>query len=186
MAKKKKIFRGQREVRTFADLSHGAKVMIMKSEEEEKGSYYTIMSALLLTAFTFEAYLNHLGAKRIPFWSDIDSIRVMDKYSVLAKDLSLAPDFSRRPYQTLRALYRFRNALAHGKSEIVKAEKEVREDIDPYEHFPKAEWEEFCTLANAKRCKEDVDAIVSELHLSAGLGKYPYMHSIGTGSVSSK
>lgn len=104
MTKKKAIFRGQREVKTFADLAHGAKVMIIKSEEEEKGSYYTIMSALLLTVFTFEAYLNYLGKKRISFWSEIDSISVMHKYSVLCKDLSISPDFSLRPYQTLRAL----------------------------------------------------------------------------------
>lgn len=83
-------------------------------------------------------------------------------------------------------LFRFRNAIAHGKSEIVKAEKEVREDIDPYEHFPKAEWEEFCTLKNAKRAKEDVDAMVDELHSVAGLGEFPYIHGVGSGSVSAE
>ena len=62
------IYEGTREVRTFVDLAHGADVLIMKTEQEEKGSYYTTMSALLLTAFTFEAYLNHLGDKTIKFW----------------------------------------------------------------------------------------------------------------------
>jgi hypothetical protein len=49
------IYEGTREVRTFVDLAHGADVLIGKSEQEPKGSYYTTMSALLLTAFTFEA-----------------------------------------------------------------------------------------------------------------------------------
>ncbi|TQE98818.1 MAG: hypothetical protein FKY71_11825 [Spiribacter salinus] len=181
-----KIFSGQREVRTFADLAHAADVMIIKSEESLEGSYYTIMSALLLTAFTFEAYLNHLGEKRISFWSRIDSIRVMDKYSVLTTELEIAPDFSRRPCQTLKALFRFRNSMAHGRSEIVKVEKEVSADIDPYEHFPRSAWEEYCTLENAKRCKKDIDDIVQELHRAAGLGEFPYMHGIGTASVTSK
>ena len=77
------IYTGTREVRTFVDLNHGADVLIQKTEEEPKGSYYTTMGALLLTAFTFEAYLNHLGQKRIKFWEEIESIKVLEKYAVL-------------------------------------------------------------------------------------------------------
>ena len=62
------IYEVKREVRTFADLAQGADVLIKKTEQDQKGSYYTIMSSLLLTAFTFEAYLNHLGSKRVKFW----------------------------------------------------------------------------------------------------------------------
>ena len=64
-----------REVRTFADLAHGADVLIMKTEKDQSGSYYTIMSSLLLTAFTFEAYLNHLGSKLIKFWKEISLLK---------------------------------------------------------------------------------------------------------------
>ena len=39
------IYEGKREVRTFADLAHGADVLIMKTEQDQKGSYYTIMSS---------------------------------------------------------------------------------------------------------------------------------------------
>ena len=110
------VYEGEREVRTFADLAHGADVLIMKTEQDQKGSYYTTMSSLLLTAFTFEAYLNHLGDKTIKFWEEIEPIKVMDKYSVLCKELGIKSDFSRRPYQTLRSLFKFRNSIAHGKS----------------------------------------------------------------------
>ena len=61
MVTKDAIYDGTREVRTFVDLAHGADVLIQKTVQEPKGSYDTTMSALLLTAFTFEAYLNHLG-----------------------------------------------------------------------------------------------------------------------------
>ena len=117
------IYEGTREVRTFVDLAHGADVLITKTEQEPKGSYYTTMSALLLTAFTFEAYLNHLGEKTIKFWEEIEPVKVMDKYSVLCKNLGLRPDFSKRPYQTLKALFTFRNAIAHGKSQILQEKR---------------------------------------------------------------
>lgn len=180
------IYEGTREVRTFVDLARGADALIAKTEQDLNGSYYTTMSALLLTAFTFEAYLNHLGEKTIKFWEEIESIKVMDKYLVLCKNLDLTPDFSRRPYQTLNALFKFRNAIAHGKSKILKETKDVSSHDDPHDHTPRAPWEEFSILANAKRAKIDVSQIITELHKSAGLGEYPFIHGVGIGSLSIK
>ena len=180
------IYEGTREVRTFVDLAHGANVLIMKTEQELEGSYYTTMSALLLTVFTFEAYLNHLGEKTIKFWEEIEPIKVMDKYGVLCKNLALTPDFSQRPYQTLKALFKFRNAIAHGKSQILQETKEVSWQDNPNDHAPKAHWEEYSILENAKRAKDDVSQIITELHKAAGLGEHPFIHGLGTGSLSIK
>ncbi len=180
------IYEGTREVRTFVDLAHGADVLITKTEQEPKGSYYTTMSALLLTAFTFEAYLNHLGEKTIKFREEIEPVKVMDKYSVLCKNLGLTPDFSKRPYQTLKALFTFRNAIAHGKSQILQATKAVSSQDDPFDHTPKAHWEEYSILENAKKAKDDVSQIITELHKSAGFGEYPFIHGVGMGSLSIK
>ena len=169
------IYEVKREVRTFADLAQGADVLIKKTEQDQKGSYYTIMSSLLLTAFTFEAYLNHLGSKRVKFWEEIESIKVMEKYSVLCKELDVSPDFSQRPYQTLKALFKFRNSIAHGKSKILKETKAISSQDDPYVHAPKTEWEEYCELDNAKRAKEDISEVIKELHKQASLGGDPFI-----------
>lgn len=180
------IYTGTREVRTFVDLNHGADVLIQKTEEEPKGSYYTTMGALLLTAFTFEAYLNHLGQKRIKFWKEIESIKVLEKYVALCKEFDLTLDFAKPPYQTLKALFKFRNAIAHGRSQILEETKEVSARDEPHEHTPKAHWEEYCKLDNAKRAKQDIAEIITELHKKAGLGDYPFVHAVATGSMSIK
>lgn len=180
------IYRGTIEVRTFADLAHGADVLIKKTEQEQEGSYYTAMSALLLIAFTFEAYLNHLGDKSFNFWQEIESIKVLDKYNVLCKNLKLSPDFSKRPYQTLTALFKFRNAIAHGKSQILQETKEVSLQDEMHFHAPKAFWEEYSKLENALRAKEDISIIITELHIAAGLGDYPFEHGLGTNYISKK
>jgi hypothetical protein len=186
MMVKDAIYEGTREVRTFVDLAHGADVLIMKTEQEQKGSYYTTMSALLLTAFTFEAYLNHLGEKTIKFWEEIEPIKVMDKYSAHCKNLDLNPDFSKRPYQTLKSLFKFRNSIAHGKSQILQETKEVSSQDDHHLHSLKTYWEEYSILENAKRAKEDVEQIIVELHKAAGLGDYPFIHGAAMGSLSIK
>ncbi len=180
------LYEGRREVRTFVDLGRGANGLILIAKEVPKGSYYTTMGALLLTAFTFEAYLNHLGEKRFSFWEEVDSIRVMDKYSLLCKELNIKPVFSQRPYQSLRTLFKFRNAIAHGESQVLEKTKPVSSVDDPHEHTPKAHWEEFCTIENAERAKEDIDNIITELHKAAGFGDHPFINGMSIGSVSLK
>ncbi len=180
------IYKGTREVRTFVDLAHGADVLITTAEQEPQGSYYTTMSAILFTAFTFEAYLNHLGEKTFKFWKEIEPIKVMDKYRVLCKNLDIRPDFTKRPYQTLNTLFKFRNAITHGKSQILVETKDVSSYDEPYQHTPKAHWEEFSVLENARRAKEDVSQVISELHKTAGFGDFPFIHGLGTGSLSRK
>jgi len=180
------LYQGSREVRTFVDLHHGADVLIGKSDAEERGSYYTTMGALLLTAFTFEAYLNHLGSAVLPFWEHIESIRVMDKYAVLCKHFGIDPDFSKRPHYTLRRLFKFRNAIAHGKSQILEESKEVSLRTDPYKHSPRTHWEEYCTNENAKQAQADVEAVVIELNVAAGRGDYPFVGGVTISSLSAK
>jgi hypothetical protein len=180
------IYDGEREVRTFVDLNHGSNVLLNFAHDEPKGSYYTIMASLLLRAFTFEAYLNHLGARLLPFWESVDSIRVMEKFIVLCGHLGLKPEKGARPYQTLPKLFGFRNAIAHGKSVILRETKEVSSLSDPHDHTLKAEWEEYATLENADMAKADVSDIIKELHVAAGLGDYPFIRAPAIGSLSLK
>jgi len=183
---KKSMYKGTREVRTFVDLNHSSHVLILKTKENRKGSYHTTMAALLLTAFTFEAYLNHLGSGKIKFWDKIESIRVLDKYEVLCKEFDIEVDFSKRPYQTLKSLFKYRNSIAHGKSQILEKTETVNASSDPYDHSPKTQWEEFCTLKNAERAKEDVEQTITELHEAAGEGAYPFINGMTVSSMKLK
>jgi hypothetical protein len=110
----------------------------------------------------------------------------MDKYALLCNMLSISPDFSKRPYQTVGGLFKFRNSIAHGKSVVLKNSKDISSDDEPYEHIPRAEWEEYSTIENAERAKADISSVIVELHKAAGLGDYPFIHGVGVGSVSMK
>lgn len=178
------IYDGEREVKTFVDLNHASNVLINQAEEEPKGWYYTVMSSLLLRAFTFEAYLNDLGQNHLKLWDEIESIKVLDKYSILCKELKLTVDFSKRPLQTLTDLFKFRNAIAHGRSRMLEETKIVSSKCEPHHHTPESFWEKYCTLKNAKRAKEDIEAIIIALHTKAGLGDYPFVHGVTISSVS--
>ena len=64
--------------------------------------------------------------------------------------------------------------MAHGKSETINEEIEVNsQDADRY-YWPRTEWEKFCTPENVERAKQDITAIVIELHKHAGLNDDPF------------
>lgn len=176
-------YKAEREVRTYVDLLHGAKVLFSKSEENTEGAFYTTMGALLLSAFTFEAYLNHVGNSVIPFWAEIDSIRVMDKFAVLCKQLKINPDKSKRPFQTLIPLFKFRNSIAHGRSQILTESKMMPKETDIKKEFPQTTWEEFCTLDNSRRAIEDVEEILEQVHAASGLEYHVFMSGSGVASL---
>jgi hypothetical protein len=177
------IYTGKRDVRTFAELSHAADILMQTAQEHLRGNLYTVLSSLLLRAFTFEAYLNHLGERHLKLWDAKKQLRWFDKFKKICKRLSFTPKKSARPYSTLRPLFDFRNLMAHGKSETINEEREVNsQDADKY-HWPRTEWEKFCTFENVKRAKRDITAIIITLHKQAGLTDDPFAPPEASGSV---
>jgi hypothetical protein len=178
------IYSGEKEVRTFTILNRGVESLIKKTEQEKEGSFYTELGAIVLTAFTFEAYLNHLGEFNLKLWKPDKFISVWEKYKILCKELNIHPDLTKRPYITLEDLIDFRNVMAHGRTEDVIVEnKEVSSQDNPHDHAPNAWWEDFCTLENAKLVKNDISEIITELNKAADLGDYPFRHGIALGSI---
>ena len=55
---------------SFAHLYNGAYCQLKAAESEGRGSFYNILSAMLLSAFSVEAYLNHLGPHLFEHWDE--------------------------------------------------------------------------------------------------------------------
>jgi hypothetical protein len=73
------------------------------------------------------------------------------------------------PRQTVHALIKFRNNLAHGKT--VTVEENTNPDVDQYlDEFigirPLAIWEGYCSEKNAIRAQEDIEKILRLIHES--------------------
>ena len=61
----------KRTVHTYAELWHGSRVLLERAQAEPKGSKWLWMGSLFLTAFSFEAYLNHIGPKVFECWESL-------------------------------------------------------------------------------------------------------------------
>ena len=178
------LYTSEREVKTFVDLFHGSRLLFEKSREEEIGSFFTRMSSFILLAFTFEAYLNDLGNKKIEQWKDIERESVSQKYEILSRELNIELKTDKKPYQTFKQLFKFRDSIAHGRSEIIKEEKDVSSKIDILSHNQKQTiWEKYCTEKNLITAFDDIESIILELNKAADLGDDPFISGMTFSSV---
>ncbi|WP_417737362.1 hypothetical protein [Rosistilla oblonga] len=166
----KSIVPREREVNMFAELSHGHFVLCENLREQRSGHQYESMSCLIVAAFKFEAFLNDIGSRLLPYWDEIDRISHRNKLAVIAKQIDFPVDYSKRPFQTLIALFDARNELAHARPQsLVQTAKE--ESGTPEElrrRKPLTKWESLCTLSFAEQAYTDTEQIADKLWVAAG------------------
>jgi hypothetical protein len=162
-----------RKVYTYSELWRTSYWTLNQAENEPAGSYFQIMASLLFTAFTLEAYLNHIGQDMFKCWNDLERLSPEAKMKLISEKLGMKNDTGSNQFQMIKKLYSFRNDLAHGKTKILKASEEITVvdlDEDSYMHKPlEMEWEQFCTLDNAKEARKNVELTIRSIHEIAAI-----------------
>ena len=132
MASSEKFFiEEEAHSKTYVALDRIAWHLLDRAEHESEGRLLNLQAAAVFTAFTFEAYLNHVGQEEIAFWEEIDRISYHKKLAVITKQLGMKLDMSAQPGQTISELFKLRNNLAHGRT---KTEKRQRSSPEPPPH----------------------------------------------------
>jgi len=162
----------QRDVRIHAELWHTANCLLDAGQRTATASTHQFRACLVFRAFALEAFLNWLGPQLILHWNYLERLKPREKLDLLNDLTQLKPDYSSRPWQIVKVLFAFRNDLAHGKPESLKADS--TEDLNevPDRHLGQTiqtEWERFCTEENAVSAREDVEKIADLLYQKAEL-----------------
>lgn len=129
------------KTKTFAVLKHIARHLHDSANERREGSMLNLQAASVFLAFTFEAYLNHVGEEEIPFWNEIERIPYDAKLRVLAKHLKLKIDRGQPPFQLIGELFKLRNSLAHGRTQVIDVSYETDAAPDRDDSWKIHEWE---------------------------------------------
>jgi hypothetical protein len=171
----------QKTVYTFAHLRSVSRECLEHAKAEEAGSTLMICGSMIFSAFTVEAFLNHIGASVTTFWSSVERrLSPPEKLEVLGKLFGLRFDYSTRPFQTFRQMFRFRDALAHGKTESITEDRIQLLRAGERPKLPATAWEKEMTMKNAQVFFEDTRAIWLILAKEAGVDEYqlaiPYEH----------
>src|SRR4051812_7032246 len=81
----KVIIEKERTINMYSHLWYASKCVLDAGENEPEGSSWQFLSSLLLTAFTFEAYMNHVGPQIIDFWENLEWKQPLEKFSIISR-----------------------------------------------------------------------------------------------------
>lgn len=178
-----------REVITYAEMWHTSGCLLERGQEQVRASTHQFRASLVFTAFTLEAYLNHVGVKLFACWDDLERLGPKEKLNLIAEHLEVSINYAARPWQVMKELFSFRNAIAHGKSRTLKPPIKVvpADDEEPMEQWiARTEWEQFCTEKNAVKARADVEKIVKLIYEAAKFhgcdAGYPFVKGGQSGS----
>ncbi|OPZ85993.1 MAG: Modification methylase BamHI [bacterium ADurb.Bin429] len=158
----------KRTVIAYSELWHTSYVLLQKGIEDEQGSHHLFTASIIFTAFTLEAYFNHVGSKIFPAkcWSSLERSRPQQKLDVISEHLNIPVDYGIRPWQVMRTLYPVRNDIAHAKTTVVSGSS-----VMPYDEYGRSlpellldKWQQYCTQSQALIVRDDVEKIVFAIY----------------------
>lgn len=179
----------QRNVYIHNDLDSAAfyfndRIRKRVAEDDRDGIGYDCMALATMCAFTWEAYLNFYGFKLLKaFWNERWPLH--RKIHHVFQKLKIKPDWSTKPYLSIRNLTTVRNILAHGKpveETIDKIEEGSQSEVDRHRIDLSGKWQEFCTTDAVLQQYEDLQKVWNEMFKASGLGPFDTM-THGQGGV---
>jgi len=171
MSKSRKVVvTKQRTVHMYAELWHASKCLLEDAIESRDNSPNLFLSSVVMTAFVFEAYLNHVGEKTFACWDEVERLPPWSKLELLSEKLGVSfPDGAgARPLQTIKKLLNFRNTMAHGRSDEIHFKPIIRTTENYHAAYHEellTDWEQLArTREFPMRAREDVKAVLVALH----------------------
>lgn len=163
----------ERQLITYSDFWSASRFLLESGKRDERGSYFQFLASLVFSAFTFEAFLNHVGEHLFSSWPELErKLSHRAKLALIGERLSFPIDYGRLPWQIIPKLFGFRDKVAHGKNEMLRLEKIVSHD-DRYEkimhEFMFADWQNFATEQNASEARKHLEEIMASIHKAANI-----------------
>jgi len=163
------LYSEETQTNTYLYLYKTAKINLEELENSQSGSFYKIIICITFCAFTLEAYMNHIGYDNCNFWNEVEKNKPLEKLKILYSTFNLEFDKSSRPLQSIIEMYKYRNLLAHGKTETTtnttSINQEVTEiDMSQIVGFAQTRWESMTTSSNARRYFDDMKKVIELLH----------------------
>lgn len=173
MQQKVKV-QSKKTIFTFSYLFIAALEALRQAKNTEEGSFYNFMTAELFSAFSLEAYLNHLGEQKLPYWQSIErKLGPTEKLKILCHEMDLKPDFGVRQFQSFGILFQLRNSLVHGKTEYMETSGEQFLDDREKPNLTKAKWQNLINLDMAIQLTDDTQKMIEQLHAKSGMQRNP-------------
>ena len=133
------------------------------------------MMAGIFVAFTFEAYLNHIGQDRVKDWDTTEwKYGPHEKLKYLQESLGFIADKKLPPFNRLNEIFHLRDLIAHGKTKTASIDKVVKNHKVGETEYPQVDWKKLCTLPKVIRMVENVELMIRSIHEQLGYKRDPF------------
>ncbi len=155
------------EYHEYVEFKTGARRFLARKEGDAREDYFNRLAALFFIAFAFEGFINHIGEKMDPVWSDrIERSPTRKKAMLLCDRLGIAVQTESRPLVTLIMCVFRRNALAHAKYDPFDFETNCS---GPDVMFPPRDRDRYADRDFVQMAYEDLSSFIRLILDAAGL-----------------
>lgn len=168
--------KGEQTLITHVYMWTGARHMLELAEASQLGRSYTATASLLYSAFTLEAYFNHLGGLLFPDWQEIERrLSKARKFRRLAEKAGVPLAANNRPQLTMNELFSFRDGMAHGRDVSETVDQDIEWTGLALPHIEtESQWHAFATPQRARDAIADVETLIRQLHSGCGQTQDPF------------
>ncbi|MFN8475159.1 MAG: hypothetical protein U0822_23455, partial [Anaerolineae bacterium] len=164
-----------RKLITYVVLHTASWHMLEQAKATEEGRFYNSMAANLFSAFCIEAYLNHLGMEKVPQWGNLErKLSPRDKLDRVTTAIGYTVLYDRPPFQSFIEIFRFRDAVVHGKTAHLTDRSEQKLLLGQKPRLKKTSWEGQLRLEITQRFFDDTRKMIVILHSHAGYDQDPF------------
>jgi hypothetical protein len=146
---------------TYAEHWHSSRTFLKLGIENRKGSYHQFLGSIVFTAFSLEAFLNHVGESLFESWPELEMLTPKGKVDLITEKLGIKVDYGSMPWQIIPEIIGVRNKIAHGKNELLKDERILT--VDTYDEkmgeILRAHWQSYATQPKAEKAREEVEKL---------------------------
>lgn len=174
----------------YSELWKTCDVLYKKANEDSVGCFHLFKASLVFAAFTFEAFLNHVGSKKCPCWPYLERrLGPEEKLGLISEHIGLKVDYNQLPWKILKELLPFRHSHAHAKSKKFVEKKTL--PIDGYEDYlntiERSNWDKYCNQTEVARIRNQLEKMMREIWTTAGFEEHDlFRPGMTFGSVSLK
>lgn len=161
---------------TYVELDLAVAFLRRSRSRTKRGQFYRDLGIIVFSAFTIEAYLNHVGSRRFADWSKVE--RELDhkaKLKRICKEFGVAMDTNSQVYQDFVRVFQLRDSLAHGKTTSTKeALTELQRAKRPEVYFAESQMTKLGERGEFLKYSDSIRNLVITIHESFAPGKNPF------------
>lgn len=177
MTDRNKVVSVTRDVTPAFDLCATGRYALDKAQTTKEGSFLELLTAVLMAALTFEAFLNQAGLRvwggESAIWRAIERRHPMAKLEAIEEQVGFRLDPGQRPLQTVATVCRLRNDIVHARPRHFEAEipESVAAETPMLAGVKEVspEWEMACTREFAQKALDDVTEVAEAVSERIGM-----------------